>query len=199
MAVHWAAVLAITMLSAACVVVIAALAVSVSSYTTYKTHDAAWQRWQAHLRSPQAAARLRAATRAHDTVRGIVHAVLPDAKVTMFGSQALQYADDTSDTDIKVHVGDANGSHQDTLRQVLLAAGFRQVAATKRYVLFRATLHGMPTDVSVVTTNTPGDSPELLSPVARSLKGFLLWYIRTSGDVPVSVHTYTVKPGSAGT
>jgi GrpB-like predicted nucleotidyltransferase (UPF0157 family) len=175
-----------------------ALAVSVLQYKDTLHRVQAWHGWEAHTHSADAAERHSKALRVVAAVRGWVTTLLPHAQVTMFGSQALGCADASSDTDIKVVV--RNADEVQAVAQGLLAAGFRQAAATKRYLLFRSTMDGMAVDVSVVTTSTPGDSPETLPPALKATKGFLLWYIRTNGGRPpspgtaaVSVHTYTPK------
>jgi hypothetical protein len=175
-----------------------ALVVAVSRYKDTQHQVQTWRRWEAHIASPEAAQRRATAQHVLEVVRDLVTTTIPNAAVTMFGSQALLCADASSDTDIKVVVG--GPAEVRAVADALLGAGFRQAAATKRYVLFRNTVGGMPTDVSVVTTSTPSDSPETLSPVLRATKGFLLWYIRTNGGqapspavAAVSVHTYRAQ------
>lgn len=176
-----------------------ALAMSVAQYRDTLHKVQAWRGWEAHTHSADAEIRHSKALNVLAQVRDLMTSTLPHAQVTMFGSQALGCADASSDTDIKVVV--RNADEVQTAAQRLLTAGFRQAAATKRYLLFRTTLGTMPVDVSVVTTSTPGDSPETLTPALKSTKGFLLWYIRTNGGkgptpgtAAVSVHTYTPKP-----
>jgi hypothetical protein len=195
---------------AACVVAeLVALGLLAAQHVSDAADAASWRAWEAHKAAPTTLASAAAADSVVRQVRAVAAGAVPRGRPTptahLFGSQALKCATSHSDADVRV----STASQEDAaaVGAALQAAGFSHAFTNARYALYRGaavpTGHpGVPTmdvDVSVRVVGVPDPAGDLalLSPLARDVKGFLLWKLRqrdSPGAAPVALRTWV--PGT---